>query len=69
MFFRYQPRDTHFEVQPDAGIPVGHIELPRRMMAGMEFDQVPDIVDYLVAKPRHSVRLSRLQEYEHTDLE
>lgn len=60
VLFRYQPDESHFRVEPSREVPLDHIELPNQMVDGMETGTVPDILDYLVAKPRHAVRLNRL---------
>ncbi|WP_235907972.1 DUF5802 family protein [Halosegnis longus] len=66
VIFRHQPRQTHFTVHPDTGVPVHQIEVPRRMFDGLDLARGASYVPYLVARPRHAVRLRRMVDIDET---
>lgn len=68
VLFRYQPHESHFRVSPSKSTPLDHIEIPGRMIEGMETSALPDILSYLVAKPRHAVRIARLDSLNETTI-
>lgn len=60
ILFRYPGGQSHFSVEPTGGISVDTMQLPQDMIDEYTIGPAPASEDFMVAKPRHAVRIFRL---------